>query len=387
MLPFITEIIEKFGPRPAGTEAEKNAQLFVVEKCKALTDNVNLLEFEAYLNARFGKLKYYCLLFFVALGLYFFSPVAGLVLSLLNAIAFVLDFMTYRVVLGSFPGPLSKSWNVEAVLEPRGEVKSTLVFSGHIDSVYEFKWWYKLKQTGITLNIVAGIVMILFLPLLYVFMLLFPEGNWHWYLWMVITALSPTTITYFNMHGPDPVDGACDNLTGVAIAFEVFNNFADKSTKGKSVLQNTRLKFLSFGSEETGLTGSYKYVELKAAELKKENAHVINIDSIRLPEAICLIKRETMNGTTFDKNLIAKLQTSFGDAGVPIKTGVTPVGGTDGVFFIRAGIPAVSVIGLPMDKLDFTYHTRLDVIEHINPAALDNAAKGFSEFVRQWDKA
>ena len=123
----------------AGSAAQKGAHLCVVEKCKALTDNGPLLGFEAYLNASFGKLKYYCLLFFVALGLYFFSPTAGLILSLLNAVAFVLDFMTYRVVLGSFPGPLTKSWTVEAVLEPQGEVKSTLVFSGHIDSVYEFK--------------------------------------------------------------------------------------------------------------------------------------------------------------------------------------------------------------------------------------------------------
>ena len=384
MLNLITEIIQKFGPRTAGSEAEKNAQLFMVEKCKSVTDKVQLLEFEAYLNARFGKLKYYCAVFFIALVLYFVSPIAALIISFINALAFVFDFMTYRVVLESFPGPLMKSWNVEASLEPQGEVKNTLIFSGHIDSVFEFKWWYKLGQHGIHLNIVAGILMVL-LPLFYVFMIAFPEGNWHWYMWIAIVILSPSTVTYFNMHGANPVAGACDNLSGVAIAFEVFKNFADANNKGKSVLKNTRLKFVSFGSEETGLTGSCKYVEAKADELKKENAHVINIDSIRLPEAICIIKAETMNGTSYDKNLIAQLQNCFGAVNIPIKTGVTPIGGTDGVFFIRAGIPAVSIIGLGMDKLDPTYHTRRDVVENVNPIALDNAANGLAEFVRQWD--
>ncbi len=386
MLELIQEIIQKFGPRPAGSTSEKGAQELIVEKSRAFTQKVQLLEFEAYLNARFGKLKYYCVLFFVSLSMYFAWPAAGLVISLLNVAAFVLDFMTYRVVLGSFPGPLSKSWNVEAVLEPQGDVKSTLVFCGHIDSVYEFKWWYKLKQTGITLNIIAGVLFLL-LPLLYLLMLFVPDGNWHWYAWLFITILSPSTITYFNMHGNNPVDGACDNLSGVAIAFEVFKSFANKQMHGISTLQHTRLKFVSFGSEETGLTGSYNYVKVKAQELIDEKANVINIDSIRLPEAICIVKRETMNGTVFDNNLIEKIQHSFGSVNVPIKTGVTPVGGTDGVFFIRAGIPAVSVIGLPMDKLDPTYHTRLDVVENVNPKALENAAIGFRAFVAQWDSA
>ena len=62
MVALITEIIEKFGPRTAASREEKHAQLFMIDKCKAFTDQVKLLEFDEYLNARFGKLKYYCAL-------------------------------------------------------------------------------------------------------------------------------------------------------------------------------------------------------------------------------------------------------------------------------------------------------------------------------------
>ncbi len=46
MIPLITEIIEKFGPRPAASKAEKHAQLFIRDKCLQYTDNVKFMEFE-----------------------------------------------------------------------------------------------------------------------------------------------------------------------------------------------------------------------------------------------------------------------------------------------------------------------------------------------------
>lgn len=392
MIPLITEIIEKFGPRPAASKAEKHAQLFMRDKCLQYTDNVKFMEFEEYLNARFGKLKYYCVIFFISLILYYFSipdilwlKVLALVLSFGNAIAFVLDFMTYTVVLQKFPGPLMRSWNVEATLEPKGEVKSTMIFSGHIDSVFEFKWWYKLGQWGSYLTIIAGAIMVL-LPVFCVLTVLLPPGAWSWWTFMLFVVLSPSTVTYFNMHGNHAVDGAADNLTGVALAYEIFKTFADPSAKGKSVLQNTRVKFVSFGSEETGLCGSFNYVLAQKEELLKENAHIVNIDTIRVAEEISLVERELMSGTTHSKLLVTLLQQSFAAKNVPLKTGTIPIGGTDAVPFTRAGIPSVSMIGLAMDKLDPTYHTRRDVVANLSPIALENVKTGVTDFLRQWDK-
>ncbi|HRG90397.1 MAG TPA: M28 family peptidase, partial [Chitinophagales bacterium] len=134
-----------------------------------------------------------------------------------------------------------------------------------------------------------------------------------------------------------------------------------------------------------GLTGSYHYVKMQLPELKEEKAHLVNIDSIRIPEEVCLIKRETMNGTVFDKSLLEKVQSSFKAKNLPIKTGSTPIGGTDGVFFVRAGIPAVSMIGLGMDKLDPTYHTRLDVVDNLSEVALNNVKTALIDFTEKWD--
>lgn len=385
MINLISEIIETCGPRPAGSAAEKKAQLLVADKCRDFTPKVLVLEFDEYLHARFGKLKYYSALFYLSLLLYYFDQhVAALVLSFVNALAFILDFMTYRVIIESFPGSKTKSWNVEATLEPEGEVRNTLIFSGHIDSVYEFKWWYKLGQQGAQLTVVAGLILVLF-PVFCALSILL-AGGWSFYVFILFVILSPSLVAYFNMHAEEPVDGACDNLSGIAIAFDIVKHFANTASHGKSTLKHTRLKFVSFGSEETGLTGSKAYVKAQLKELKSEKAHLVNIDSIRLPEEVCIVTAETMNGTKYDQNLIDRVFKSFEDKGLPIKKGATPIGGTDGVFFMRAGIPSVSMIGLGMGKLDPTYHTRRDIIENLDPVALENTKAGLIEFVKQWDK-
>src|SRR5688572_21143323 len=134
MIDLIKEVIEKFGGRPAGSEAEHKAQLFIKERCERSTDKVELIPFDEYLDARFGKLKYYVAIFFIAMAMYWFSVAVGLVLSLIATVFIVLDLMMYRDVLTNFPGKKQTSSNVVATLEPKGEVLSTLIVSGHIDS-------------------------------------------------------------------------------------------------------------------------------------------------------------------------------------------------------------------------------------------------------------
>ena len=134
------------------------------------------------------------------------------------------------------------------------------------------------------------------------------------------------------------------------------------------------------------MCGSFNYVLAQKKELLKENAHIVNIDTIRVPEEISLVEREMMSGTTHSKLLVGLLQQSFAAKNVPLKTGTIPIGGTDAVPFTRAGIPSVSIIGLAMDKLDPTYHTRRDIVANLSPVALENTKIGISEFLKRWDE-
>lgn len=380
MVKFISEIIEHCGPRPAGSDAEKKAQRFIEERCKEFTHYVRYIEFDEYLDARFGKLKYYVALYVASLLFYWFNIEMALVLSAVNVLFIVLDLMMYRDVLTKFPGKKQTSVNVEATLEPQGEVKQTIILSGHIDSTREYIWWYKLGEWGIKLTILAGVLIVLQLIFnLLVFVFNFNYSN---YVWVLFAALSPVMIVYWNMHAEQAVPGAQDNLSGISIAYHVFKHFAHPTQKGKSTLQHTRLRFLSFGSEERGLCGSRHYAKTNKQQLIKENARLINIDGVRLVNEIAVVERELMNGTKHHPALIAGLKKSFESLSIPVKSATVPIGGTDAVSFARIGIPTVTIIGMSAKEYDFTYHTRHDVVENIEPESLEYVKSALIHYIK-----
>jgi aminopeptidase YwaD len=385
MISLISDIIARFGPRVAGTEAEKQAQLYIQKQCETFSNNVSFLPFVDYLDARFGKLKYYVVIYVAALLLYPNLPGVSLVISMINAFFLIFDLMMYRDILTRFPGKKQTSSNVEAVLEPVGEAKNTLIISGHMDSTREYTWWYRLGEAGVKLTVVAGVIMVL-QPIFFLWHIL-GNGPYDFYIWIAFIALTPVTVVYWSMHADEGVQGAQDNLSGIAIAFEVVKSFADTNNKGKSTLQTTRLKFVSFGSEERGLCGSRAYVKQKQDELKKENATLINIDSVRLVNEVGIVKRELMNGTLHTPNLVNGLDKTFEKLNLPHKLVQLPIGGTDAVSFARAGLPTVTIIGISASNYDFTYHTRHDIVENIEPQALENVKTGIIEFIKHYDKA
>ncbi len=384
MIELISEIIARFGPRIAGSEAEKQAQLYIQKQCENFTNKVFFLPFEEYLDARFGKLKYYVVIYVAALLLYPNLPWVSLLISLVNAFFLIFDLMMFRDVLTTFPGKKQPSSNVEAVLEPQEEVKNTLVISGHMDSTRRYTWWYKLGELGVKLTVIAGVIMVI-QPLFFLWHVLAPVP-YHLYIWLVFVALTPVSIVYWSMHAEEGVPGAQDNLSGIAIAFTVVKSFADTNNKGKSTLKNTRLKFLSFGSEERGLCGSRAYVKQKKDELEREHARIINIDSVRLVREVGIVKRELMNGTVHTPELVNGLDNTFVQMNIPHKIVQLPIGGTDAVSFARAGLPSVSIIGISASDYDFTYHTRHDIVANIEPQALENVKNGIIDFIKIWDK-
>lgn len=383
MLTLINEIITLYGPRVAGSEAERGAQNFIAEKCRAFTHHVQIIEFKEYLNARFGKLKYYVLIYFLSIILVKFSPFVALLLTSISVFFILFDLTMYRDVLTNFPGKLQTSSNVEATLEPTGEVKSTLIFSGHMDSTLEYRWWYKYGETGVKLTVACGVLMAL--QLIYNLSVTIQPYTGADYLWWFFLLASPLTMVWWSMYAEEGVPGAQDNLSGIAIAFETFRHFSDAKRSGQSILKNTRIKFISFGSEEKGLCGSRAYAKMKEAELKNGNAHLINIDGVRLVEEIAVVNSETMNGAKHSPVLIQKLNESFKIVHSTPKNVAVPIGGTDAVSFTRKGIPAVTIIGMSATNYDFTYHTRNDVVEHIEPQSLEIVKKALVHFVESWD--
>jgi hypothetical protein len=305
------------------------------------------------------------------------NAVAAGILGILNSILFMGHFVTYRHWL-DFLFPQKASWNVVGDIEPVGEVKSTLIIAGHIDSVKEFKWWYKLKQTGATLTVIAGFLITLLG--LYAFLNIFITAGWFAYIWWFFALLSPMLMVFFDMHGEEVVHGASDNLTGVAMAVEMAKVFSEKK------LQNTRLRLISFGAEEAGLRGAWAYANTNKEQLLKEKAFLFNLDTIKDTEHLTIGINEANTLVFYKEEHIELVGEAFNATGVPVKKLPLLVGASDASAFHMQGLPAICVIGMDSEKLDPTYHTRLDVIENINPQALESMKKVLVHFVETWDK-
>ena len=58
MMTFIGEVIDRFGGRPAGTDAERNAQTYFSEIASEVTDDVHSEPFRAPFGAKFTSSLY-----------------------------------------------------------------------------------------------------------------------------------------------------------------------------------------------------------------------------------------------------------------------------------------------------------------------------------------
>ena len=377
MINFIQDIITRFGGRYFGSEQEKKAQYYTAEVMKKYCDKVDVEEFQSPLEAHFQALKIFCVLYVIVLVQIRIDIRIAAVLGILNTILFLGHFVTYRHWL-DFLFPNKPSWNVIGDVEPMETATSTIIIAGHMDSVKEFKWWYRLKQTGAVLSVIAGIQISLLG--LYALLAVFITAAWFSYIWWLFLLLTPVLIVFYDMHGKEVVDGASDNLSGVAVAVEMAKVFSVNK------LKNTRIRVISFGSEEAALRGSFAYAKKHKQQLLDEKAFLFNLDSMKDLEHLTVVSSE-INTLVFYKNEYLQLvENAFKATNTAYKKLPLGVGATDASAFHIHGLPAIAVIGMDSEHLDPTYHTRLDKIECLNPETMEAMKRVLVNFIETWDK-
>jgi hypothetical protein len=376
MLTYVQDIITRFGGRYFGSEQEHQAQLYTAEILKKYCNKVDVEEFMSPLEAHFHSLKGFCITYIIVLGLLRYDVRFGAVVGVINSVLFLGHFVTYRHWL-DFLYKKKPSWNVIGDIEPTGEAKTTLIVAGHIDSVKEFKWWYRFKQNGAVLTVVASFLIVLLG--LYAGLSAAITAPWWGYGWWLFLLLTPALIVLYDMHGEEVVHGASDNLTGVAMAVEMAKVFSEEK------LKNTRLRIISFGSEEACLRGAWAYAKAHKEQLLREKAFLFNMDTIKDTEHLTIGTLEANTLVFYKKENIELVHDAFKAEHVPVKVLPLMLGASDASAFHIQGLPAICVIGMESEKLDPSYHTRLDTIENINPEALETMKRVLMRFIRTWD--
>lgn len=383
MVDYISEVINRFGGRAAGTSQEKAAQEYTASVLEAYCNNVRIDTFKTHLTAHFESLKIFSAVFWLCLYLYHVKYELAAILSFLNAIFFLGHFVSYRHWL-DFLFPKQTTWNVEGVIEPKEEVKNTILIAGHIDSVREFQWWHHFGKFGLLLNAIAGFGFVLqgiVFMLGWILSFFIPFPSFFESIWSGFILISPAALSMFFKHGERVVDGALDNLTGVAMAVEMAKVFSVEP------LKHTRLRLISFGSEEPALRGAFEYARQYKESLKKENAVLINFDTIKSKEHLTLVTGEINTLVKFPPKLVNEMEQAFKSVNVSMKKRAIPIGASDGSAFAIEGLPAITIIGMDSDNYDPCYHTRLDNLSNLEPEGLTEMKKVLVHFIKTRDQS
>ncbi len=307
-----------------------------------------------------------------------------------------LEFGVYRE-LYDFLYPLKQCQNVHAQLEPQGLVKRQVIISAHHDSAQILNLLSKHQK-------------------LYALKILIPDFilstalifSWYWLIFSLIYGISPAVflpvklflsagfflvLPKFFTAKAQGTPGAGDNLVASMLLVELARTLAaqDPGQPGKSSLNHTRLLFVSFDAEESGLRGSRAFVKQHRRQLQSVPTYMLNIDSIYNAKHLQFLISDLNGSLALSKELAEECQALAAGAGLQSRLTRMVFGGgsTDAAELTKVGVQATTMLAMPTDLVrdGLVYHTVKDTVDAIEPEAVRACLEVASRLVEQLDRA
>ncbi|TET01913.1 MAG: M28 family peptidase [Promethearchaeota archaeon] len=405
MYEIINRIIKECEPgrMPCSSQEAKAAEI-IKKELEKTCDDVAIEPFSCNPRAFLGYIKIDISLVLASFFAFFLIPLNltnywGYLMTFLsfslNLISFLIlwnEFFNYR----EFIDPLFKSKNSQNVvgrIYPKEEVKKILIFSGHHDSALEFNLLTRLKL-GYPILILLGIgIMIIWLVTSLIIVLLILVNLFFYELFIIfiltlfiIGIPAFLGLFFFVSFGEkaNTVPGAVDNLSAVAIVLAIGKYL---SSHKDIVPKNTEIRLISFGCEEAGLRGAFRYVSAHFNELKKYDAECVNMDAIQSKNNVSIIDFEPSTRTKHSDVMVRKLteaaksakikvnESALGGSGKIEKIIGQITGGTDATAFSKAGIKALNISAMNLKEMLQFYHQPTDTIDKIEHGSLEAVLK------------
>ncbi len=377
MVGEITHIIKTFEKRSPGSRGEEQACEYMAKVLKedCGCDRADVESFKEHPGAFYGWLFFTLTFVLAAVALFFFLPLASIILIVVGLGIALLEFGTYKKVVDPFFKEKT-GHNVTAIKKCTGETKRRVIFNGHPDAAWEWPVNYKLGGVGFEGHaIICGVGALYYLVL----SILSVAKNGVAFgqistadplakaaLWGLIFV--PFIIgLYFMVNYRRVVDGANDNLSGCYMGISVLKFLKDEGIE----LENTELGVVLTGSEEAGLRGAKAWCEAHKGEFDDVPTFIFSYDTIHDPKFLMVNYRDLNATVAADKDVSDLFMEAAAEIGVPCKKGmVPPLGGaTDSAAFAQAGFRATGVTGLN-HKLEDYYHTRRDTYDNMDEEGL-----------------
>ncbi len=378
---FIAEICEEVGPRLGTSNAEAEAGLRIRKEYEQYCASTFLEEFSCHPAAFLDVVRVSVAFYVVGVLFYLIWPMFTAFFATLALVLFALEMMSLKEVVDPL-FPKRTGANVYGKIPSEGSAKRIVLISGHHDSAYEFPIHERLKRRFpyfIFLTIGLGVVTIV-LGLLRFLILLFLPSLQVWFDWLfVIPIISAIPMWTFavRLRSNSVVLGANDNLSGVAVTLGVGERLKQKP------LQHTEVWLVSFACEEN-MRGSKRFAELHREEL--QDAYLLNFDSVGAG-TLYVLTAEPMYLTKLTSELCELVVQASNEAGLNVASGVPSFGGTDASNFIKAGLRAVSVVGIGPEEFITNWHSLKDTPDIIDQRVLLDAVRLAVAFLEYLDQS
>ena len=409
MYKIIHKIIDECGPRMPCSPQEAMGAEIVNKELEKTCDEVIIEPFTCHPRAALGWIRIDSFLVILSFSCFFIIQLfletiwlltLAFIVFCLNILAFFIawyEFFNYK----EFIDPLFKeksSQNVIGKIKPAGELKNILIFSGHIDSQFQFNLLTYLRAGYAIVSLLGLGILFLWIGLSVIFFFLtiitflaglpvvydvfFNIAIW----FLIIGGIPLILLMFFTSPGEraNKVPGAVDNLSAIAIVLGI-GRFLKKN---KNIIpKNTEIRLISFGCEEAFLRGAFRYVSAHVDELKDYNTECINLEMIADLGKVFIWNYEPTTRTHHSEEVIQKIikaadyenikskVTPMGGEGIIGKLLGKTSGGTDATAFSKSDINACTITTGELLKVSEYWHTPRDTIDKIEKGALENVLK------------
>lgn len=380
----IRKVCKTIGPRAAGSENEDKAQEYILENCAKFADSAEKESFKLAPRAFMAWPWLGALVEIIAILLYIsaafvpqplpsFFQAGALALTCVILVLIILEFLFYKPVFDPF-FKKAQSSNVILTKKPTGEVKRRIIFSGHIDSAYEWRFthWggYKLLRAAIY-SALGCLIACLVLDILTV-AIDFSDGVLFGFRIAEGVCILGLCVGFVFDDPKRVVEGANDDLTGVFSSIAVLQFL----TTNDITFENTEVVAVSMGSEESGLRGAKALA--KAHKFDDVETVFVAADTIREMEYMGVYHKDMTGIVKLDKAAVALMLQAAYDAGLDLPKMTIDLGATDAAAMMQGGVRSVAFCAMDHSPAQY-YHTRTDTADNLNIQTIE---KGIEVLIR-----
>ncbi len=380
----IKKVCKEIGPRPSGEENEQKAQDYVENLMGGIADDVKRESFDVHPKAFMSWVLIDGFAMIIAAILMILSHVnaipsastafriAALVISVIAIILLLGEFLFYKEFI-DFLFPKRTSSNVVCTRKAAGETKRRIIFAGHIDSAYEWRFTHLGGGKFLITMIALGIGSLVLTFIMSIASMYVNDGVPA----IIMTVIQAVTIpifiaVLFFVNWKLCVTGANDNLTGVFASMAVIKYLKDNGIR----FENTEVVAVSTGCEECGLRGAKAFAKAHAKEYAEEGVETVfmAVDTLHDYDYLGIYNKDMTGFVGLDSQAAKMAQKATEICGLDIPYATVSFGASDAAAGQQGGIKSVALAAMDPTPARY-YHTREDTADILDMKTIETGLK------------